>query len=347
MRARSRREPQERGLEPNGSRGRSGAEGVYRGAQRLDKHPMCAGYAPLGIIYEFEDHMTDRTSLGDRMKGYEHVPRTRLTPRMPMIIRVDGRAFHTYTKKLEHGDPSPWNPVMRDAMTDAARALIREISGAKIAYIQSDEISVLVTDYDKHSSQAWFDKGVQKVCSVSAAIATMAFNNHIRSYVDQGLPAEMFPTTAVFDSRAFVLPKEDVRNYFIWRQRDASKNSISMLAQAHFSTKELHGKSGNVKQEMLFSEKGLNWNDCPTWQKRGWCVTRATKKMTVAEHLEQGGVIRANPGIKLDPDSEIIRTLVEPDWDIPIFSAEPETPDTPPYIDQYVYLDADDTGDSE
>ena len=270
------------------------------------------------------------------MKSYEEVPRTRLTPRMPMIIRVDGRAFHTYTKKIEHRDEpeSPWNGVMRDAMTDAARALMREISGAKIAYIQSDEISVLVTDYDKLSSQAWFDKVAQKVCSVSASIATMAFNCNIRAYIDEGLPASMFPATATFDARAFVVPKEDVCNYFVWRQRDAEKNSISMLAQHHFSANQLHGKSGPQKQDMLMLEKGVNWNDIPVWQKRGWCVDRKTVTMTIAELEAKGGKVTRKSGVVIPPDTEVTRTAVEPDWDIPIFTKDHW------YIDQHVDLEA-------
>jgi tRNA(His) 5'-end guanylyltransferase len=269
------------------------------------------------------------------MKHYEEVSCTILTPRMPMIIRIDGRAFHTYTKKLHHGmrEESPWNPVMRDAMTAAARGLMREISGAKIAYLQSDEISVLVTDYDKLSSQAWFDKAAQKVCSVGASIATMEFNNNIRDYIDSGLPAEMFPTTATFDARVFVVPREDVCNYFIWRQRDAEKNSISMLAQTHFSPKQLHGKDGNAKQDMLMLEKGVNWNDLPTWQKRGWCVDRKTITMTVAELEMAGGKVTRNPGVVLDPNTEVTRTVVEPDWEIPIFTKDRG------YIDQFVNVD--------
>lgn len=220
--------------------------------------------------------MGDKTSIGDRMKRYEIVPRTSLTPRMPMILRVDGRAFHTYVKLLHHGasETSPWNPVIRDAMTDVARALMREIAGAKLAYLQSDEVSVLVTDYDSLTTQAWFNGVAQKICSVTASAATMAFNNNIRDYVDQGLPAEMFPTTATFDSRCFVVPKEDVCNYFVWRQQDATRNSVSMLAQANFDHAELQGKSWSAMQEMLHSEKGINWNDCDVWQKRGWCVDR-------------------------------------------------------------------------
>lgn len=273
--------------------------------------------------------------LATRMKQYEEVPRTVLTHRMPMILRVDGRAFHTYTRKLHHAarDLGPWNPVMRDAMTDAARALVKEVSGAKLAYIQSDEISVLVTDYDAVGTQPWFDKVVQKVCSVSASVATMAFNNNIRQYVDSGLPAELFPATATFDARAFVVPQDDVCNYFIWRQRDAEKNSISMLAQDHFSPKQLHGKNGNAKQDMLMLEKGVNWNDCDTWKKRGWCVDRKTVTMTVAELQERGGEVKHPPGVVVPPETEVTRTVVDPDWEIPVFTKDRW------YVNQHVHLD--------
>jgi len=277
--------------------------------------------------------VTDATSLGDRMKRYEEVPRTSLTPRMPMIVRVDGRAFHTYTKKVHHGGDSPWNPVIRDAMTDVARALIGEITGAKIAYLQSDEVSVLVTDYDKLSSQAWFDKVAQKVCSVSASIATMAFNENIRGYVDQGLPGEMFPTTATFDARVFVVPQEDVCNYFVWRQQDATRNSVSMLAQAHFAHRELHGKSWGAMQEMLHSERGINWNDCATWQKRGWCVLRKTVHTTVGEMRAAGSAIDVTPGVEIGDDIEVVRKAIEPDWEIPVFTKDSG------YIDRFVNVD--------
>lgn len=252
--------------------------------------------------------MTDKTSLGDRMKRYEEVPRTSLTPRMPMIIRVDGRAFHTYTRGFER----PWSTSIRDAMTAAASDLLREVSGAKIAYLQSDEISVLVTDYDALGTQTWFHGVAQKICSVTASIATAAFNAamaEIRVATAEGKIARL--TGATFDSRCFGVPREDVTNYFVWRQRDAEKNSVSMLAQSHFSHSQLQGKSGSAKQDMLMREHGVNWNDLDPWKKRGWCVTREAREVA--------------PGRT--------RTIVEPMWDTPIFSKDRD------FIEKFVNVD--------
>lgn len=200
------------------------------------------------------------TPLPDRMKLYERASAVYLTPRMPMIVRVDGRAFHTLTRGME----APWDADLRDAMTAVGVALIDDIAGAKMAYLQSDEVSVLVTDYDALGTQAWFDKSLQKVASVSASVATVAFNDSLNNPNKRG----------TFDSRVFTIPREEVCNYFIWRQQDATRNSVSSLAQHHFSHKSLQGVSGPEMQERLFREKGVNWNDCATWQKRGWCVFR-------------------------------------------------------------------------
>jgi tRNA(His) guanylyltransferase len=248
--------------------------------------------------------------LGTRMKRYEEVPRTSLTPRAPMIVRVDGRAFHTYTRGCER----PWDTTIRDAMTAAASALMREITGAKIAYLQSDEISILATDYDRLSSQAWFDKVAQKICSVTSSVATAAFNNKIlRDLGTDTTALQEFveKPSATFDSRCFIVPREDVTNYFVWRQRDAEKNSVSMLAQSQFSHAQLQGKNGSTMQDMLMLQKGINWNDIDVWKKRGWCVLRDTREVS--------------PGK--------IRTVVEPDWAAPIFSRNPE------YIERFVNVD--------
>jgi tRNA(His) 5'-end guanylyltransferase len=258
--------------------------------------------------------MTDKTSIGDRMKRYEEVPRTSLTPRMPMIVRVDGRAFHTFTRGFER----PWSVSIRDAMTEAASALMREVSGVKIAYLQSDEISLLVTDYDSLSTVPWFQGVAQKICSVTASIATAAFNSSMFDQTMSGGNVEANTLTrtglkmdATFDSRCFAVPREDVTNYFVWRQRDAEKNSVSMLAQSHFSHNQLQGKSGSAKQDMLMLEKGVNWNDLDVWKKRGWCVIRETREV--------------EPGK--------LRTFVEPVWDIPIFTKERD------YIERHVNID--------
>ena len=230
-------------------------------------------------------------NLGDRMKGYEEAARLYLTRRMPMIVRVDGKAFHTFTKKYE----KPWDIDLRDAMTAAAKALVSEIQGAKLAYVQSDEISVLVTDYDKLESEPWFNKAIQKVSSVSASIATMAFNQKLKNDDPD------YRMNACFDSRCFVLPKEEVCNYFIWRQQDAIRNSILGLGQKYFSHKEMHKKKCSEVQELLLSLHGVDWNKCEPWQKRGWSVVR--KENT---HRALSGV-------------PVIRNLVEPLWNTPIF----------------------------
>lgn len=247
------------------------------------------------------------SSFGDRMKGYEQSARLYLPKRMPMIIRVDGKAFHTFTR----GFDKPWDESLKDSMTAAGVALVEQIQGAKLAYIQSDEISVLVTDYDSLEFEPWFGKAIQKICSVSASISTMAFNRNLTQYyLDDG---EEQIADACFDSRCFVIPKEDVNNYFIWRQQDAVRNSIQGLGQANFSHKELHRKNTSMIQDMLFKQRNINWNDCEVWQKRGWCVVRNKREVEIRGEMVQ-------------------RSFVEPEWNIPEFSKDRE------YIERNVFL---------
>lgn len=195
------------------------------------------------------------TGLGDRMKVYEGVADGTLTRRVPVILRVDGRAFHTITRGLE----KPFSPGFYMHMQDVGRALVKEIQGAKLAYGQSDEVSVLITDYDTISTQPWFGYRVQKMCSIGAAVATKG--------------AWRMDSRAMFDARVFNVPKDDVANYFIWRQKDATRNSILAAGQYYFSHNEMQGKSTNQVQDMLFTEMGVNWNDhYDTQFKRGWCL---------------------------------------------------------------------------
>lgn len=212
--------------------------------------------------------MTDTTSLGDRMKDYEVVPGHRLMRRQPVLMRLDGRAFHTLTRKMDR----PMDSGMVDCMTATAKRLCEEIDGARIAYVQSDEISILLIDYERLNTQPWFDDKVQKMCSVAAGIASAVFTTEMRSvFVGDVVP----PTaTAIFDCRVWNLPRAEVVNYFVWRQQDATRNSIQSLAQSHFSHKELLNKNQPAMQDMLVLQKSINWNNCPTIQKRGWCVTR-------------------------------------------------------------------------
>jgi tRNA(His) 5'-end guanylyltransferase len=199
------------------------------------------------------------TSIGDRMKEhYENRARTLLPRRTYTVMRLDGKAFHTYTRGLER----PYDQQLMDDMAMVAEFLCREVGGARLAYAQSDEISLILTDFERTSTQAWFDGNVQKMVSVSASLATAKFN-------------EMRPgKLAFFDSRVFTIPDPvEVENYLIWRQQDATRNSVSMAAQARFSHRQLNGKSSSAMQEMLWSEHGVNWNDYDPRFKRGTLIS--------------------------------------------------------------------------
>lgn len=202
------------------------------------------------------------------MKNYENVSRIYLTRRMPVIIRIDGKAFHTFTREFD----KPFDDVLMASMADTGKYLCANVMNCKLAYTQSDEISLLLVDYGTIETQAWFDNGLQKITSVAASMATAAFNKALTRYAFHK-PYSRNVYEAMFDARAFVLPREEVCNYFIWRQQDASKNSIQMLARTLFSHKELHRKSGAELQDMMH-EKGVNWSDLPTSKKRGQCVIK-------------------------------------------------------------------------
>lgn len=209
-----------------------------------------------------------------RMKeNYENRQRHSLICRTPVIIRLDGKAFHTYTRRLN----KPFDEGLIEDMQQTAIYLCQNIQGAKCAYIQSDEISILVTDYDSLDTKAWFDYDQSKIESVSASLATGIFNqlrlfrliekNQHQQECQYSNAIEDW-NLANFDSRAFNIPKEEVANYFYARQKDAVKNSIFMLAQSLYSHKELHGKNGSQMQEMTF-QKDYNWNDLHFSKKRG------------------------------------------------------------------------------
>jgi tRNA(His) guanylyltransferase len=213
--------------------------------------------------------MSKHCKIMQRMKdNYESRQRHFLTRRIPLIIRLDGKAFHTYTKGLE----KPFDTGLIEAMDATAIFLCEEIQGAQCAYVQSDEISILVTDYKEFNTGAWFDYNQSKVESVSASLATGKFNL-LRVNQELGLIGKVDYIDSnfrigFFDSRAFNIPKEEVSNYFLARQKDAVKNSIASLAQSLYSHKELEGKNESELQELSF-QKGHNWNDLPFGQKRG------------------------------------------------------------------------------
>lgn len=211
----------------------------------------------------------ERSALGDRMKGYyEDRYRASLPRRTNTIIRVDGKAFHTLTRGL----PRPFCDDFIQTMQSTAKYMCETIQGVKLAYVQSDEISLWLTDYDDIKTDAWFDGNIQKICSVSAATATVAFNQ-----------LSKLGKMALFDSRVFVIPElEEVVNYFIWRQKDAERNSINTVAQSLYSPKELHGVTIQQAHELLHA-KGKNWNDYPVSHKRGSCVIKQDGYWVVTE----------------------------------------------------------------
>jgi tRNA(His) guanylyltransferase len=214
--------------------------------------------------------MKSKDFLGDRMKrDYESRTRHFLPRRTFTLLRVDGKAFHTYTR----GCARPYDLNLMADMDAAAKALCENIAGARLAFVQSDEISVLITDFATRQTEAWFDGNLQKICSLSASLATAHFN---RARWLRLSPEELSSVAvASFDSRVWTIPQRiEVYNYFVWRQQDATRNSVSMTAQAHFPHADLQAKSANEMQEMLWSEKSINWNDMLVGFKRGRVVER-------------------------------------------------------------------------
>jgi len=224
---------------------------------------------------------------------YEQIPQTKLMRRTPVVIRIDGKAFHTYTK----GFDKPFDNLLIDTMQQTMKYLCENIQGCVLGYTQSDEITLILQDYKNFNTAAWFDYEVQKICSISASMATAAFNKYISSILSERIAnlggkslvygddiaygklktyQRAFNQGAMFDARCFNIPKEEVTNLIYWRQLDAIRNSIQMVGQAYFSHKELQNKSCNDIQQMLIAQKNIDWNDFPTYQKRGSCCIKET-----------------------------------------------------------------------
>lgn len=242
--------------------------------------------------------------LGKRMKeNYEERSRTKLTRRTPVAIRIDGRSFHTFTKGLE----KPFDNILVCSMQETMKYLCTNIQGCVFGYTQSDEITLILIDYQTLTTDAWFDYQVQKICSISASMATKIFNKTFNQLADVYLynlneawnisgakcgvsynfgkslcnasyeEKEKYKKTLIkcktigaeFDARCFNIPKEEVTNLIYWRQLDATRNSIEMIGYANFSHNQLYKKSCSDIQDMLMLEKGINWNDFPTELKRG------------------------------------------------------------------------------
>ena len=257
-----------------------------------------------------------------------------------MLFRSDGKAFHTFTR----GFQKPFDEILIKTMQETTKYLCENIQGCVLGYTQSDEISLVLVGYAKLDSGAWFDYEIQKMCSVAASMTAMTFNKEFVKYCEayiqdcatdyetQGLCGEgtieyklcdayqkAMLKGAMFDARVFNIPKEEVTNCIYWRQLDASRNSIQMVGQANFSHKELQNKSCNDIQDILMTQKNINWNDFPTYQKRGTCVV---KEYYVEENPNEKG-----------NNTEIERSRWIIDKNIPIFKGEGRE-----YIDKLVMV---------
>ena len=281
--------------------------------------------------------MSVHDDLGKRMKDYEMRDRYFLQKRIPVAIRVDMRAGHTFTR----GFKRPFDYIFMKSMQETAKYMCENMENAKFAYVQSDEITIILTDYDTLETDCWFNYRTDKLCSISASMATMAFNKYFEENVtNEVLEYKMVPHCveiqqeikeyhntliaavnkgAMFDARCFNIPKEEVTNLIYWRQLDASRNSIQMVGQANFSHNELQNKSCNDIQDMLMLQKNINWNDFPTYQKRGSCIVKSDEKETITED---------NIGTKMT-----IRSKWIIDKEMPILKGKDRA-----YIDKLVYV---------
>ena len=273
----------------------------------------------------------DKINLAERMKTYyENIPKTKLMRRVPVAIRLDGKAFHTFTRWFK----KPFDDLFITSMQKTMQYLCENIQGCVFGYTQSDEITLILIDYQKLNSAAWFDYEVQKICSISASMATMAFNKFFMFEFEEfnRWVYECNPTDeekrlndvyykamcngAMFDARCFNIPKEEVTNLIYWRQLDATRNSIQMVGQHYFSHNQLKGKSCNDIQDMLFKEYGVNWNDYLTFYKRG----SACRKVNMTEI-----------DISNQKYTEATKWFI--DRDMPILKGENRQ-----YVDKYIYV---------
>lgn len=264
--------------------------------------------------------------LGLRMKSYyEEISKTKLMRRTPVAIRIDGKAFHTFTR----GFQKPFDEVLVKSMQETMKYLCENIQGCVLGYTQSDEITLILVDYNRLDTNAWFGYEVQKMCSIAASMATMAFNKSFASNVakeSKRLYTEYLEEKdasyiealekamnkgAMFDARCFNIPKEEVTNLLYWRQLDAARNSVQMVGQAYFSHSELQNKSCSNIQDMLMEKYEINWNNFPTHLKRGSCCIKNNTSVTYAKTLN-GEVITWAPQ----------RPHWEIDTEIPMFKNE-------------------------
>ena len=275
----------------------------------------------------------DTSDLAKRMKDYESISKTRLMKRCPVLCRIDGKAHHSFTRGFQR----PFDELYMKTMQETTKYLCENLQGVVVGYTQSDEITLVFVDYEKLDTSPYFDYEVQKLCSIIASMTTMIFNKLFAKYAEnfiqtckadyetRGLCGEgtveyelcrtyqkAMEKGAMFDARVFNLPKEEVTNCLYWRQLDATRNSIQMVGQAYFSQKELHCKTCNDIQDMLVLQKNINWNNFPTYQKRGTCVIKKE-----CEEYEQMDVSKKDES---NPEKKRAHWVI--DTEIPLFKGD-------------------------
>ena len=270
------------------------------------------------------------TDLGTRIKGYEAASELVLPRRLPVLLRLDGNSFSKFTKHQRF--EKPFDARFEGAMEAAAKAVMDYCSGSCVAYVQSDEITVLLRNDQTEQTDPFLANRTQKLTSLTAAYASVAFNKELGA---QGIDAD-----AVFDCRAFVVPHHEVQNVFLWRQQDAFKNCISAYAYYGLKTlygrktaqKMLHGKNTAERQELIFRELGKNPNDIPTHRKRGRCIYSETREIPMREVIDDPDrllYLYENGHID-DPDQMVMRSFWEVDKEIPRFDKDKN------YLDAFI-----------
>ena len=275
-----------------------------------------------------------KDQIGTRMKTYyETIPKTKLMRRVPVAIRIDGMSFHTWTR----GFQKPFDSILMTSMQETMKYLCENIQGCVFGFTQSDEITLILIDYQKLTSSAWFDYEVQKVCSIAASMATMAFNKFFIENVNyfKTIHEKMYYITltnaiergAMFDARCFNIPKEEIANLIYWRQLDAMRNSVQMVGQANFSHRELQNKSCEDIKNMLLTQKGIDWSSLPEDCQRGAaCIKLPPKEEVIDIPTANGKPLRMVTYRSSQFSSWVIdkyMPILKENWD---------------YINRYIYI---------
>lgn len=224
----------------------------------------------------------DKSKMGNRMKGYEKITRTFLMENTPVIIRIDGKAFHTYTKPYEF----PFSDALKDVFLYTIKKTLLHLQGFTLGYYQSDEVSFFIENYKNIKSDLWFDGNIQKITSVIASIFTGYFNEYAISLTG------FTDTLAFFDARTFNIPKEEIVNYFYWRYKDNKRNYIQSLASEYYSHKDRQGKNTQQLFDMIESTGVDVYKDIPSCYRNG---TFFYKEKRIIDKIERKVLI-------LDPD---------------------------------------------